>query len=87
MSKSKNDIELKLSAARTRLIIEKPFLGALVLRLPTVAANPSSMHNNRTLGKNHYFHNGPFLLFSFEFRCPLIKECGYAFCPVSGSME
>jgi len=41
VSEKQNDIELKLSAARTRLIIDKPFLGALVLRLPTVAASPS----------------------------------------------
>lgn len=34
-------IETKLGAARTRLILDKPFLGALVLRLPIVAADPS----------------------------------------------
>ncbi|TNG00689.1 MAG: hypothetical protein EP297_03375 [Gammaproteobacteria bacterium] len=31
-------IETKLSAARTRLILDKPFLGALVLRLPVIEA-------------------------------------------------
>lgn len=31
-------IELKLSAARTKLILDRPFLGALVLRLPLVDA-------------------------------------------------
>ncbi|HQU14706.1 MAG: hypothetical protein B7Z66_04270 [Chromatiales bacterium 21-64-14] len=36
-----DDIETKLSAARTRLILDKPFLGALVLRLPMVKAAPS----------------------------------------------
>ena len=30
------ELENKLSAARTRLILDKPFLGALVLRLPLV---------------------------------------------------
>lgn len=30
----------KLSAARTKLILDKPFLGALVLRLPIVEADP-----------------------------------------------
>ncbi len=35
------DIVTKLSAARTKLILDKPFLGALVLRLPLVAADPS----------------------------------------------
>ncbi len=34
-------IETKLGAARTRLILDKPFLGALVLRLPIVEADPS----------------------------------------------
>ncbi len=33
-------VELKLSAARTRLILDKPFLGALVLRLPMIEADP-----------------------------------------------
>lgn len=32
-------IETKLSAARTRLILDRPFLGALVLRLPLVEVN------------------------------------------------
>lgn len=35
-----NDPATKLSAARTRLILDKPFLGALVLRLPMVEAGP-----------------------------------------------
>jgi predicted metal-dependent peptidase len=34
-----SDAESKLAAARTRLILDKPFLGALVLRLPLKAAN------------------------------------------------
>ena len=34
------DVETKLSAARTRLILDRPFLGALVLRLPMKAAAP-----------------------------------------------
>ncbi len=34
-----HDCETKLSAARTRLILDKPFLGALVLRLPMIAAD------------------------------------------------
>ncbi len=33
-----DDIDTKLSAARTRLILDRPFLGALVLRLPLVTA-------------------------------------------------
>ena len=35
-----DDPAIKLAAARTRLILDKPFLGALVLRLPMIAAGP-----------------------------------------------
>ncbi len=35
-----NDPATKLAAARTRLILDRPFLGALVLRLPLVEAGP-----------------------------------------------
>jgi len=35
-----DEIETKLSAARTRLILDRPFLGALVLRLPIKAVKP-----------------------------------------------
>ena len=35
-----DEIETKLSAARTRLILDRPFLGALVLRLPVKAVKP-----------------------------------------------
>ena len=35
-----DEVETKLSAARTRLILDKPFLGALVLRLPMHATKP-----------------------------------------------
>ncbi len=35
-----DDIDTKLSAAKTRLILDRPFLGALVLRLPMKAAKP-----------------------------------------------
>ncbi len=37
---AEDEIDTKLSAARTRLILERPFLGALVLRLPMVRAAP-----------------------------------------------
>lgn len=33
-------VETKLAAARTKLILDKPFLGALVLRLPMTPADP-----------------------------------------------
>jgi predicted metal-dependent peptidase len=35
-----DEIETKLSAAKTRLILDRPFLGALVLRLPMQAEKP-----------------------------------------------
>lgn len=38
---NKAEIETKLGAARTRLILERPFIGALVLHLPMVPADPS----------------------------------------------
>lgn len=51
-----SDIETKLSAARTRLILDKPFLGALVLRLPLVKASaawcPTTATDARTLFYN-----------------------------------
>ena len=56
MSDKPNDIELKLSAARTRLIIEKPFLGALVLRLPAVAANPGWCETTATDARTLYYN-------------------------------
>src|SRR3990167_9199566 len=37
MSLDHKEIETKLSAARTRLILEKPFLGTLVMHLPLKA--------------------------------------------------
>lgn len=41
MAKPNPDIETKLGAARTRLILERPFIGALVMHLPMVVADPS----------------------------------------------
>lgn len=38
-ARGNDDIERKLSAARTQLVIEKPFLGVLVLYLPLTAAD------------------------------------------------
>ena len=50
------DIETKLSAARTRLILDKPFLGALVLRLPLIAADPSWCKTTATDARAFYYH-------------------------------
>jgi predicted metal-dependent peptidase len=49
-------IELKLSAARTRLILDKPFLGALVLRLPMVEADPAWCRSTATDARTFYYN-------------------------------
>ncbi len=49
-------IENKLSAARTRLILDKPFLGALVLRLPLQAADPSWCATTGTDARKFYYN-------------------------------
>ncbi len=53
-------IENKLSSARTRLILDKPFLGALVLRLPLQAANPGWCATTATDAKK-FFYNPEFI--------------------------
>jgi len=50
------EIENKLSAARTRLILDKPFLGALVLRLPLVAADPRWCPTTATDARRFYYN-------------------------------
>lgn len=51
------DVETKLATARTRLILDKPFLGALVLRLPMVAADVSWCETTFTDGKTFYYNS------------------------------
>lgn len=48
--------ETKLAAARTRLILEKPFLGALVLRLPMNAAKPDWCPTTATDARAFYYN-------------------------------
>lgn len=50
------DTETKLAAARTRLILDKPFLGALVLRLPMVAADPKWCPTTATDARSFYYN-------------------------------
>lgn len=50
------DVDTKLSAARTRLILDKPFLGALVLRLPMVAADPKWCKTTATDARAFYYN-------------------------------
>jgi predicted metal-dependent peptidase len=49
-------IETKLTAARTRLILDKPFLGALVLRLPMEAAEPDWCPTTATDARKFYYN-------------------------------
>jgi len=51
-----DELEQKISAARTRLILDKPFLGVLVLRLPMVAAKPQWCPTTATDTKNLYYN-------------------------------
>ena len=51
-----SEIVNKLAAARTRLILDKPFLGALVLRLPLVKANPDWCESVNTDARKLYYN-------------------------------
>ncbi len=51
-----DQIETKLSAARTRLILDKPFLGALVLRLPMKQGNAGWCKTTATDAKTFYYN-------------------------------
>ncbi len=50
------DLEKKLAAARTRLILDRPFLGALVMRLPLVAADPQWCPTSATDARSIYYN-------------------------------
>jgi predicted metal-dependent peptidase len=51
-----DDTETKLSAARTRLILDKPFLGALVLRMPMKPADPKWCRTIGTDARAFYYN-------------------------------
>jgi predicted metal-dependent peptidase len=51
-----DDVETKLTAARAKLILDKPFLGALVLRLPLAAADPNWCPTTATDARKFYFN-------------------------------
>jgi len=53
-------IETKLSAARTKLILDKPFLGALVLRLPLKEADPEWCPTIATDAR-HFYYNAEYI--------------------------
>lgn len=52
-----NSVETKLAAARTRLILDKPFLGALVLRLPMKQAAASWCRTTATDAKTFFYNH------------------------------
>lgn len=49
-------VEDQIAAARTRLILDKPFLGALVLRLPLCSADPSWCPTTGTDARQFYYN-------------------------------
>ncbi len=49
------DASTKMAAARTRLILDKPFLGALTLRLPLVEADPNWCQSTWSNGKSLFY--------------------------------
>ena len=49
-------LEHKLSAARTRLILDKPFIGALALRLPLKVADPAWCPTTGTDARAFYYN-------------------------------
>ncbi len=49
------EIETKLARARTKLIMDKPFLGALVLRLLMLAAEPKWCPTTATDARRFYY--------------------------------
>lgn len=49
-------IETKLAAARTRLILDKPFLGSLVMHLPLRAADPKWCPTTATDARYFYYN-------------------------------
>ena len=53
---SENAVDTKLAAARTRLILDKPFLGALVLRMPLEMADPAWCTTAATDAKKIYYN-------------------------------
>jgi predicted metal-dependent peptidase len=56
MAVSQDNVETKLSAARTRLILDRPFLGALVLRLPLIAADEKWCKSTATDARAIYYN-------------------------------
>ena len=58
MSDGISSIETKLAAARTRLILDKPFLGSLVMHLPLKPADPKWCKTTATDARHFYYNPG-----------------------------
>jgi predicted metal-dependent peptidase len=56
MAQDISALETKLAAARTRLILEKPFLGALVMHLPLKASDPKWCETTATDARAFYYN-------------------------------
>lgn len=56
MNENLTEIEIKLSAARTRLILDRPFMGALVMHLPLAAADPAWCQTTATDARAFYYN-------------------------------
>ena len=84
------EIETKLARARTKLIMDKPFLGALVLRLPMLAAEPKWCPTTATDAR-HFYYNVDYIgvLSVDQVQFVLAHEalCFIAFCSPSRSSE
>ncbi len=60
------DIDTKLAAARTRLILDKPFLGALVLRLPMEVVEADWCPTTATDARRFYYNRDYIAALSLE---------------------
>lgn len=58
MRDERKAVETKLGAARTRLVLERPFIGALVLHLPLVPAGPPRCTTVATDARALYYNPG-----------------------------
>lgn len=61
-----DSVETKLTAARAWLIVDRPFLGALTLRLPLVEADPQWCRSTATDAKSLYYNRDYIESLSFE---------------------
>lgn len=59
------EVETKLQAARTRLILERPFIGALVLHLKLAPADPRRVATLATDARSLYYNAGYVAALSF----------------------